>query len=243
MLPYNYTLAFENHKHGTPLIRPVFFNDTAAHWTESKADLFMWGDALLVYPIRDKKSSDSIIIQLPSNQVWFDFHSGEKIMLLMNNSSFFEKKLENTLTQIPVFVKAGSFIPMTKAIQSVAEFNPNQTQVHFYFDESIKSSEGKLYEDDGMSQNSFENGEFESVNFIFNGRESKKKNICIEKEVGSNYKSKINKIELVIHGANSFIGKVKVGKKIVGIDQIRKGDLLVIPLDLSHPKVKIELIP
>ena len=243
MLPYNYTLAFENHKYGTPLIRPVFFNDSSAHWTELKADLFMWGDALLVYPIRDKKASDSISIELPSNHVWFDFHSGEKIKLTSTNFGFVEKKLENTLTQIPVFVKAGSFVPMTKTIQSVAEFDPNKNQVHFYFDESVKSSDGTWYDDDGLTQNAFETGEYELIKFIFSSKNAKKKTICIEKEVGLNYPSKINKMELVIHGANAIDGKVKVGKKIFTTDQIRKGDLLIIPLDLSNPKIKIELIP
>ncbi|MBM3185834.1 MAG: DUF5110 domain-containing protein [Bacteroidetes bacterium] len=243
MLPYNYTLAFENHKLGTPLIRPVFFNDSAAHWTEPKADLFMWGDALLVYPIRDKKASDSITIQLPGNHVWFDFHSGEKIKLTSTSFCSFDKTVENTLTKIPVFVKAGSFIPMTKTIQSVAEFDPNQTQIHFYFDESVKTSEGTWYDDDGSTQNAFENGAYELTKFSFFGKIAKKKTICIEKEVGSNYKAKISKIELVIHGANAIEGNVKVGKKDYKIDQIKKGDLLIIPISFTSTKLKIELIP
>ena len=243
LLPYNYTLAYENHRLGIPLIRPVFFNDSSAHWTESRADLFMWGDTFLVHPIRDKKNSDSLTIQLPKNQVWFDFHSGKKLNLSKNDSNFHVLNVVNSLNQIPVFVKAGSFIPMTKTIKSVAEFDPNQTQVHFYFDESVKASEGTWYDDDGLTQNSFENGEFELIQFNFYGKDSKKKTICIEKVVGSKYQSKINKLELVIHGANAFEGKVKVGKKTYTTDQIRKGDLLIIPIVFSKSNYKIEWIP
>ena len=243
LLPYNYTLAYENHKLGTPFIRPVFFNDSSAHWTESRADLFMWGDAFLVHPIRDKKNSDSLTLQLPKNQVWFDYHSGKKLNLSKNDSNFHVLNVVNSLNQIPVFVKAGSFIPMTNKLQSVAEFDPNITQVHFYFDESVKASEGKWYDDDGLTQNSFENGEFEFILFNFFGKDSKKKTICIEKEVGSKYQSKINKLELVIHGANAFEGKVKVGKKTYTTDQIRKGDLLIIPIVFSKSNYKIEWIP
>jgi alpha-glucosidase (family GH31 glycosyl hydrolase) len=140
-------------------------------------------------------------------------------------------------------VKAGSFIPMTKTIQSVAELDPNQTQVHFYFDESVKASEGKWYDDDGLTQNSFENGEFELIQFNFSGKDSKKKTICIEKVVGSKYQSKINKLELVIHGTNAFEGKVKVGAKTYSIEQFRKGDLLIIPIVFSKSNIKIEWIP
>jgi alpha-glucosidase (family GH31 glycosyl hydrolase) len=243
LLPYNYTLAYENHKQGTPLIRPVFFNDTSAHWTESRADLFMWGDALLVYPIRDKKNSDSLTIQLPKNQVWFDFHSGRKLNFSKNDSNFHVLNVVNSLNQIPVFVKAGSFIPMTNKLKSVAEIDPNQTQVHFYFDESVKASEGTWYNDDGLTQNSFENGEFELIQFNFSGKDSKKKTICIDKKVGSKYQSKINKLELVINGANAFEGKVKVGKKTYTTEQIRKGNLLVIPVVFSKSNIKIEWIP
>jgi hypothetical protein len=89
----------------------------------------------------------------------------------------------------------------------------------------------------------FENGEFELIQFNFSGKDSKKKTICIEKEVGSKYQSKINKLELVIHGANAFEGKVKVGKKTYTTDQIRKGDLLIIPIVFSKSNIKIEWIP
>jgi oligosaccharide 4-alpha-D-glucosyltransferase len=242
LLPYNYTLAYENHKKGTPLIRPVFLNDTSAHWTESKADLFMWGDAFLVNPIRDKKIADSLSIQIPNKQVWYNFHSGQKLNISKNGSNLAVLSLLNSLNQIPVFVKAGSFIPMTNKIQSVDEFNPNQTEVHFYFDESVKSSEGNWYDDDGLSQNSFENSEYELVNFSFNGNCPKKKFIYIDKEVGSKYNSKIKNFELIIHGARSITRKLKIGNKSYSIEQFRKDDLLVIPVNLSKSKVKIELV-
>jgi len=236
LLPYNYTLAYENHKFGIPLIRPVFLNDTSAHWTESRADLFMWGDAFLVYPIRDKKNSDSLTIQLPKNHVWFDFHSDEKINLSKSYSSFVEIKHATTLEKIPVFVKAGSFIPMAKKIQSVSEYDPNQTEVHFYFDESVKESQEIWFDDDGLTQNSLENGEFELVRFRFENKNSKNKIIQISKEVGSKYTSKIKKMDLIIHGISSFHGKITVNNKTYSASQLKPGETLKIHIDLDSLK-------
>ena len=87
------------------------------------------------------------------------------------------------------------------------------------------------------------NGEFELIHFYFSVKDSNKKTICIEKEVGSKYQSKINKLELVIHGTNAFEGKVKVGNKTYSIEQFRKGDLLIIPVVFSKSNIKIEWIP
>jgi alpha-glucosidase (family GH31 glycosyl hydrolase) len=231
LLPYNYTLAFENHKFGTPLIRPVFLNDSSAHWTESREDLFMWGDDFLVYPIREKKNSDSLTVHLPKSQVWFDFHTGEKMNCPKTNTTYCEKKTVNSLNYIPVFVKAGSFIPMTKTIQSVSDFDPNQTQVHFYFDESIKESKGLWYDDDGLTQNSFENGEYELVRFHFQHKSSRKKIIRIEKEVGSGYTPKIKKFDLILHGIGSFDGKIMINNKIYSASQFKRGEVLKISFE------------
>ena len=46
MLPYNYSLAFENSLTGMPLMRPMFFEDEADLSLIDEKDQYFWGDAL-----------------------------------------------------------------------------------------------------------------------------------------------------------------------------------------------------
>ena len=50
MLPYNYSLAFENALYGTPLMRPLAMAYGESDWFEN-ADSYLWGDGLLVSPV------------------------------------------------------------------------------------------------------------------------------------------------------------------------------------------------
>ncbi len=74
MLPYNYTLAYQNATTGSPLMRPLFYQfpgDTAACNVE---DEYMWGDNLLVAPVINKGLA-SRSIYLPEGR-WYDFSTG-----------------------------------------------------------------------------------------------------------------------------------------------------------------------
>ena len=50
-----------------------------------------------------------------------------------------------SLANIPVFVKAGAFIPMAKkGIQSTADYSMAEVEIHFYYDPSVEKSTGIL---------------------------------------------------------------------------------------------------
>jgi alpha-glucosidase/oligosaccharide 4-alpha-D-glucosyltransferase len=51
LLPYNYTLMFENNQFGKPLMRPLFFEDQHNHELLEKSDIYLWGDSFLIAPI------------------------------------------------------------------------------------------------------------------------------------------------------------------------------------------------
>src|SRR5690606_6655703 len=69
LLPYNYNLAFENHQHGTPLMRPLFFEDETQN-LKTDASEYFWGDAFLIAPIM-KSGVTAKDIYFPKNHVWF----------------------------------------------------------------------------------------------------------------------------------------------------------------------------
>jgi alpha-glucosidase/oligosaccharide 4-alpha-D-glucosyltransferase len=61
-----------------------------------------------------------------------------------------------TMDQIPVYVKAGAFIPMAKkGLQSTAQYRADEVEIHFYYDPSVEKSAGKWFEDDGLTFQDF----------------------------------------------------------------------------------------
>ncbi|MDP6879907.1 MAG: glycoside hydrolase family 31 protein, partial [Alteromonas macleodii] len=75
MLPYNYSLAFENALYGTPLMRPLAMAYGESDWFEN-ADSYLWGDGLLVSPVTSANQTEWPTL-LPEG-VWFDFFSDTK---------------------------------------------------------------------------------------------------------------------------------------------------------------------
>lgn len=51
LMPYIYTLVYENSTTGMPLMRPIFFEDEADPGLFDIKDSYLWGDAFLVSPV------------------------------------------------------------------------------------------------------------------------------------------------------------------------------------------------
>ena len=51
LLPYNYTLVFENNQSGKPLMRPLFFEEPENYKMYTVSNTYLWGDSFLVSPI------------------------------------------------------------------------------------------------------------------------------------------------------------------------------------------------
>ncbi|MDP5041513.1 MAG: DUF4968 domain-containing protein, partial [Paraglaciecola sp.] len=66
MLPYNYSLVYENSLTGMPLMRPVFFEDESNPVLMDIKDSYMWGKALLVKPITSP-DIDEVQVTLPKD--------------------------------------------------------------------------------------------------------------------------------------------------------------------------------
>ena len=160
LLPYNYTLAYENSTTGMPLMRPVFFEDESIPWLIDVKDAYFWGDAFFVIPVTDPGLA-SMSSMLPPG-VWFDFFSGKRY----EGGGPIEIPL--SLETLPVFVRGGSFIPMTDEIQTTRDYSSKKLTLHYYADAAVSQSSGQMYEDDGASRTSLEDGAFELLNFKAN---------------------------------------------------------------------------
>jgi alpha-glucosidase (family GH31 glycosyl hydrolase) len=245
LLPYNYTLAFINHTKGTPLMRPVFMEDSLSDWSYTSIKHYFWGDAFFVSPITSKRDSTELGIEhvtLP-NGTWFDFHTGnvEERNIGLPGKEMKGTLVKKDLTKIPVFVKSGSFVPMSEKIQSTDEFNPNQVSVHFYYDSKLKKSSGIWYDDDGLTNEAFEKQKYEMINFKFQ-KNTKKSIITIKKTVGKAYQSKIDSFNLIIHFDNKIPKSIKIGKQVFSSAQFLKNNYLKIPISLNSTDIKITFV-
>ena len=169
LLPYNYTLAYQNATTGSPLMRPLFYqftNDSAVSRVE---DEYMWGENLLVAPII-RKGLTSRSVYLPEGK-WFDFATGTEY----TGSSRIDYPL--TIENLPVFAKAGSFIPMTKPVTSTDYYDGGNYLVRYY---PSGQSTFTQYEDNGLDNKSLSEGKFELITYS-GSKDSQKTTVAISK--------------------------------------------------------------
>ncbi len=191
LMPYNYTLAFDNNQKGTPLMRPLFFEEPTNEKLLNEKESYLWGNAFLIKPIT-KSGVTSTEIYFPKSNNWFDFYTGKKYAA---GSSEMVKVEE---TSIPTFVRGGSFVPMIETIQNTSKYSLDNFNLHFYFDETVKTSTGKLYNDNGETPQAFEKGQFEILNFNSNNN-GKELAIKLTSTVGKNYTTTDKTVLVLIH--------------------------------------------
>jgi len=146
LMPYIYSMAYQNYKTGLPLVRPLFWLDESDEKLLNDSTSYMWGDAFLVAPVVEE-GQKSKEIYLPKGK-WFDYWTDENFV---GGKSI---RVETPLEKMPLFVKSGSIIPMITTKQSTEEMKNDTLLVHFYVDEksdSKQESSYSLYEDDGKS--------------------------------------------------------------------------------------------
>ncbi len=141
LLPYIYTMAYENHTTGMPLSRPLFFRyPDASAFSESSS--YLWGDAFLVSPVV-QEGQTSKTIELPQG-MWFDFWND--IQYAGGASITYGTPLDI----MPLFVKAGSIVPM-QAVMNFSNERPLDTLFLHTYPSSGEATRFTLYEDDGYT--------------------------------------------------------------------------------------------
>ena len=213
MLPYNYNLMYENHTKGTPLMRPLFFEEPENEELKDYSNAYLWGNAILVAPV----TMDSVVakqIYFPKGSNWYDFYTGDKFLGGKN------KVVKVSEANIPTFIRGGSFLPMAKLTQSTKSYNNDELELHYYFDSSVSETEQELYMDyyavNAIEKDAYEILEFESK---FKGRNLEFE-LEYEKQFSQNYSSVVkivsgNKsIDLIVHNIQNKPKYVKVnGRK------------------------------
>lgn len=191
LLPYNYTLAFENSRTGKPLMAPLFFYETDNPMLLTYDSAYMWGDAFLVSPV---KRPDVIYqdIYLPKGNNWFDF-SDNKPYLGGRTIRY-----PVTMSNIPVFVKGGSFIPMSPVAKSTIHYSLDYFEMNYYVDPLVKTSTYTLYNDDGITPDAYEKSQYEVYNFKAENNPSQLVINLGKVTPAANYASVVNKVKFNI---------------------------------------------
>ena len=200
MLPYNYTLAFENNQKGTPLMRPLLFEEPTNQALQTVCETYLWGNDFLITPIT-KPGIKEIPVYFPKNNNWFDFYTDQK------QEAGTTSNIAIVEDHIPVFVRGGAFIPMIKTIQNTSKYSLDNFDLHFYNDEKTAKSEGKLYNDNGTTPNAFEKGESEMLKFSSNSNE-KTLTLTIQTVTGKSFQSTDKKINFIVHNLNKKIKNI-----------------------------------
>lgn len=188
LLPYVYTNMRESTLTGMPMNRSLaidYTHDEKVFWWIYE-NQFMFGPSMLIIPVESTKQITKAY--LPQGG-WYDFYTDEYLM----------GKQEITtacpIDKLPVFVKAGSIIPMQSPVQNTSEKPSDTLMVHLYHAESSNDVEWTFYEDDGETYQ-YQDGAFYLRKMVYKPAINE-----VEFRAPSgDFESKFKFIQLVFHG-------------------------------------------
>jgi len=189
LLPYLYTAFWQCAQTGLPIVRPLllaFQDDTATHTLD---DQFLCGDAFLVAPVIEEGATRRSVY-LPAG-VWYDFWTDEPF----RGPAHIE--VEAPLERVPLFVRAGSVVPLGSPMQYVGEGPADRLTLHVY----PGDGEGQLYEDDGHTW-AFQNGNYRLTHFILSTDEGPPLRLDLRRQTEGHYEPEYRDFEVVIHGVD-----------------------------------------
>ena len=146
--PYIYTEARRTYDTGVAALHPLYYDWPEAPEAYDRKDEYMFGDEILVAPITQPIAKESQIVArsvwLPQGN-WIEWQTGQHFkgpLAAIRNFS---------LRQIPVYVKAGSIIPMQPAMNHTGERPVDRLILSLFSPEDGRSSSYKLYQDAGYT--------------------------------------------------------------------------------------------
>jgi alpha-D-xyloside xylohydrolase len=192
LIPYLYSTAWQVTSNNDSYMRPLFADFAQDKKVWNMTDEFMFGRSILACPIVDPQYTEEKIIRtnamtgwdrqtasdgssvgtidftatktatkyLPKGTDWYDFWTGKRMKGGQSVS------LETSLDRVPMFVRAGSILPLGPEMQYVGEKSWDKLDVRVY-----PGADGTftLYEDEGDSYN-YEKGYFATITFQWNDR-------------------------------------------------------------------------
>jgi alpha-D-xyloside xylohydrolase len=160
LMPYIYSLAWKVHSEDYTIQRPLVMDWRTDAKTWNLGDEFMFGPALLVSPVL-KAEATRRTVYLPAAAAWYDFWTGAQV----RGSQ--EIEAEAPLDRMPLFVRAGSILPMGPEIEYATQNPEGPIELRVY-----RGADGTfdLYEDAGDSYD-YEKGQHAVIPIRWNESE------------------------------------------------------------------------
>lgn len=158
LLPYIYSASWNVTSNGGSLMRALFSDFPTDKKVLDLGDEYMFGKSILVAPVTSTSRIRSLY--LPEGIRWIDFWTGE-----MQDGGR-EITRNAPIDIIPLYVKAGSIIPVGPSVQYATEKPWDNLQIRIY-----PGADGEfiLYEDEGDNYN-YENGKYTTIRMTWNDR-------------------------------------------------------------------------
>ena len=190
LIPYLYSTAWQVTSNNDSYMRPLFSDFASDKKVWNNNDEFMFGRSILAAPIVNPQYTEEKIIRtdamtgwnrqdvkgqegtqgvdwtatktavkyLPKGATWYDFWTNKKYNGGQNVT------LTTTLDRVPMFVRAGSILPLGPEMQYVGEKTWDNLEVRVY---PGANGSFTLYEDEGDTYN-YEKGQYATITFDWN---------------------------------------------------------------------------
>jgi alpha-D-xyloside xylohydrolase len=168
LLPYIYSLAGRVTRDNYTMMRALTFDFRNDPKVYNIRDQYMFGPAFLVNPVTEQlytgknaaANKHTRTVYLPANTKWFDFWTGKEFTGGQTITA------DAPLNIMPLYVKAGSIIPMGEDVEYATQKTGKQIELRVY-----PGADGhfELYEDENDGYN-YEKGRFATIAFSWNDK-------------------------------------------------------------------------
>ncbi|MGK9476436.1 glycoside hydrolase family 31 protein [Melioribacter sp. OK-6-Me] len=182
LLPYIYSTAWDVTANHSTMMRALVMDFPHDKNALDLNDEYMFGKSLLVCPVtenmynKNKKEDFGTIgkrtLYLPEGTNWYDFWTGEKF----TGGQYISR--DTPIDIIPLYVKAGSILPIGPKVQYATEKKWDNLEIRIY---EGADGEFTLYEDEGDNYN-YEKKLYSTIIFKWN---NKSKALTISEQKGS----------------------------------------------------------
>jgi len=146
LMPYLYAMGHSTYETGAPFMRALFMDFPGDQTAATLNDEYMFGPAFLVAPVTDQGAT-SRKVYLPAGTDWYDWWTNRKIA----GGQWIEAAAP--IDRIPLFVRAGSIVPLGAPIQNTAT-KQALSEIRVF---PGRDATFTLYDDDGVT-NAYKKG-------------------------------------------------------------------------------------
>ena len=172
-MPYIYSLAGQVRLNQSVMMRSLMFDFMDDKRSAAEHQEYLFGRALLVCPVTEPMYYEAKSTPLhkekvwkcylPSGTLWYDYWTGDCY------KGVHSVTVRAELDRMPLFVRAGSILPLQQGLSYAQEKVETPLELHVYPGENGEF----VYYDDSGDGYGYENGEYETVVISWSDRERK----------------------------------------------------------------------